>query len=989
MLRSWRPGLPWLGLGALAAVSASVSLAQDARLPATISAIVAIGAPALAAILKVQATRASARLDEQAQVARQLPGQIHTTPHGRPPRVRDAPNGLVLGVHPAATLKDEHGHLDRIPPYVPRDIDSALQQVVSAPQAFIILLGDSTAGKTRTAYQLMLQMLPEHILIAPVDRDSVLPAFDQARAHSRVVIWLNDLERYLGPGGLTVHVISRLFDNTGQHRVIIATLRTTEYDRFQEVIPDPTIAPRFLRDVHELLDLADTFLLNRRWSAAEIRRAYSFTADSRISSALSHADTYGVGEYLAAGPRIQTAWRAAWAPRTGENPVSHPRAAALIAAAVDAYRAGYTRPIPADLLELLHQHYLHLHGGALLRPESMGDAIDWATAPFHATSSPLMPHDEGETTAFSAFDYLIDAADTAADSAPIPETTWRNLIAHAAPEHLVDIGLAANRRHQHNFAALAFDRAVDRTDDKVRDWHAYSLGLSGRYADAAVLYNQLAIDRAQALGSDHPDTLASRANHAGLLGEAGHPAEAAALLERLSADYIRILGPDHPDTLASRANHAGLLGVAGHPAEAAALLERLSADYIRILGPDHPDTLAIRANHAGLLGIAGRPAEAAAPLERLKNDLVALNISEESSRSGVSDPPSEAMKPGPRSAATRRNATRYGQIARLGHPGILNGRRDYARALAQAGNPAAAINLFSQLTTDCERVLGPNHPDTLSSRHNHARFTGLAGHPGRSTELLEPLIADYVQVLGPEHPDTLSCRHDHARFLGEAGQFDDAISLMRDLSSDYVRILGSEHPDTFSCRHDHARFIGLAGSPAEAASLLEQLVVDRVRALGADHPYTLGSRSGHARFVGLAGDPRTAASLLEQLTIDRMRILGPDHPDTLSSRHHHAQFVGNAGQVQAAAIFLGQLTIDRIRVLGPDHPDTLSSRHDYGHFVGLAGDPGRAADLLAQLIPDRERILGPDNSDTLKSREALYFWSAEARQENTEQLPPK
>ncbi|MEO6701640.1 MAG: hypothetical protein ABIP57_09080, partial [Jatrophihabitantaceae bacterium] len=56
------------------------------------------------------------------------------------------------------------------------------------------------------------------------------------------------------------------------------------------------------------------------------------------------------------------------------------------------------------------------------------------------------------------------------------------------------------------------------------------------------------------------------------------------------------LGSDHPDTLATRHNLARWRGVAGDPGGAAAALERLLVDRLRVLGSDHPDTLATRHN---------------------------------------------------------------------------------------------------------------------------------------------------------------------------------------------------------------------------------------------------------------------------------------------------------------------------------------------------------------------------------------------------------
>jgi NACHT domain/Tetratricopeptide repeat len=58
------------------------------------------------------------------------------------------------------------------------------------------------------------------------------------------------------------------------------------------------------------------------------------------------------------------------------------------------------------------------------------------------------------------------------------------------------------------------------------------------------------------LGTDHPDTLAIRANIALWTGRVGDAAGALRLYRELLPDVERVLGPDHPDALAARTNMA-------------------------------------------------------------------------------------------------------------------------------------------------------------------------------------------------------------------------------------------------------------------------------------------------------------------------------------------------------------------------------------------------------------------------------------------------
>ncbi|MFD0384290.1 hypothetical protein ACFQ2B_24705 [Streptomyces stramineus] len=58
-----------------------------------------------------------------------------------------------------------------------------------------------------------------------------------------------------------------------------------------------------------------------------------------------------------------------------------PRGAALVWAAIDLALAGLTDPLPAELLEELHEDYLPGRNKQLLCPEPLDEALAWATTP--------------------------------------------------------------------------------------------------------------------------------------------------------------------------------------------------------------------------------------------------------------------------------------------------------------------------------------------------------------------------------------------------------------------------------------------------------------------------------------------------------------------------------------------------------------------------------------------------------------------------------
>jgi hypothetical protein len=84
----------------------------------------------------------------------------------------------------------------------------------------------------------------------------------------------------------------------------------------------------------------------------------------------------------------------------------------------------------------------------------------------------------------------------------------------------------------------------------------WSLGQCGLVSAAVHYWTQMITDATDALGSDHPNTLAARRDLAHWRGEAGDPVGAVTAFEELLDDYLRVLGADHPHTLIARSSLA-------------------------------------------------------------------------------------------------------------------------------------------------------------------------------------------------------------------------------------------------------------------------------------------------------------------------------------------------------------------------------------------------------------------------------------------------
>jgi hypothetical protein len=729
-------------------------------------------------------------------------------------RVRQVDDPVPLGVHPSPAHAAAANFLPagaslRVPAYVPRDEVDRLAWALRAT-SFVLIVGDATAGKSRLAYQVMREWLPDHWLVNPDGLAGLSAALNWAWRTGDCVVWLDDIERYLGPEGLTVQAVSALTVRHPGHVVLLGTIRSQEHSRlsprWERTVTEPgRLRSRLGRDV---IRLAHEIHLSRWWSDAEVRRA-SASQDPRVTEAARHAHEFGVAEYLAAGPQLLAEWRDAWAPG------NHPRAAALIAAAVDVCRAGVRRGVGLGLLRRLHGPYLSVRGGATLRPESFDEALFWATETLHATSSLLVPEGRGR---YRPFGYLVDATEADPAQPDIRRDTWQILITKMPPSDCWHIGEAAYARRMLDVARSAFERAAAAGNSSARLKVADCIGELGRRADALAALRCTVDMLTESSGAQHPATLEARQALAGWTGRAGDLRGATLLLGGVVRDLVATLGSVHPDTLTARHSLANWVGRAGQLNQAVDDYRRLVADRTRHNGPNHPHTLTARHALANWLGRSGHFDESL----REHEEITAARI----------------------------------RVLGADHADTLRSRHRLTRLICQVRGTDLGLPQLAQVVADRTRALGPDHPDTLRSRWQYVRWTGKAGRLAEAVALAEQLAEDSARALGVEHPDTLRARHQQARWSSEAGDHARAASLLRDLIADWDRLLGRCHPYTLISRYRFALAVAGTGALSDAKTLLADVLADDIDALGKDHPYTNHARELLARWESGSGNLR-------------------------------------------------------------------------------------------------------------------------------------
>jgi hypothetical protein len=510
------------------------------------------------------------------------------------PRAGDLADPIAVGVHPAA-LVEVGGVTSRVPPYIPRDIEPELHAALRQG-GFVLLVGESAAGKTRAAFEAIQVICPSYSFAAPSSRDALVSLLDALEDIGDFVMWLDDLERFLGIDGLTIPLLHRILSRNF-NAVVMATMRSHEYDRYRDRSEKESVGAdrESWRECRAVLRQARVIHLERRWTAQEKSRARSHAADPRLAQALALSDRFGVAETLAAGPELAEAWRDAWAPG------QHPRGAALVAAAVAARRAGYHRPLPASVLEGMHSVFLDERGGPELRPESLDDALRWASSPTFPNGANSLLIGSMEL-GFLAFDYLIDLP----QASDMPEQSWMVLVESANGPDAFTLAENAVQAYRQDRWLYAYRRAAIAGYAPAEAILA-DLGEPFRSAPESLKRaRRYLIETRSQFGPDHENTLVAEQSVVILSINNGDFSEALALAESMVARGETLLGPRHRTVLAAQFSAACCILKLGKIEEGIARLDAAVDKTEEALGINDSATASRRITAARMVARAGR-----------------------------------------------------------------------------------------------------------------------------------------------------------------------------------------------------------------------------------------------------------------------------------------------------------------------------------------------------------------------------------------------
>lgn len=405
----------------------------------------------------------------------------------RPPgarRVRDL-DPRTLGVHSALDVSGSASGGQ--PTYVERDTDVAFDGVrgrlaaLSHNGGFLLLVGDSSAGKTRCAYEAVRHLLPDWWLVHPDDPEQIRTLAEAPPV--RTIVWLDETQRYLdSQRGLNAGTVRALL-RADHPVVLIGTIWPSRYNSYSRLPrPDETTDPYPAQ--REVLKLAEVIHIDSIFSEQEQARAQELAAhDPRIRAALETRG-YGLTQTIAGVPALVKQWRTA-----------DPYATAMITAAVDATRLGVQSPLAADLLRDAAPGYCTNSERATAPADWFERALAHATAPLHGQVSVLAPQPTsdmamGSISGYTVTDYLLQRISEQRQDICPPGTFWDACLRHLADEGDISrIAVEADNRLRYTYAIPLFLRET-RPGDAIAPVVARRLGQMGRIDEAIELLGE-------------------------------------------------------------------------------------------------------------------------------------------------------------------------------------------------------------------------------------------------------------------------------------------------------------------------------------------------------------------------------------------------------------------------------------------------------------------------------------------------------------------
>ncbi|MGW1047367.1 tetratricopeptide repeat protein [Streptomyces sp. NPDC002547] len=312
-------------------------------------------------------------------------------------------------------------------------------RTASREGGFLVLVGNSSVGKTRLLYECARAELRDFAVLAPDlgDGGLVNTVADATFRLPKLIVWLDELQRFL-PGPYFVAgdqpsnvpispaAVRRLL-TADTPVIIVGTLWPQYASALGAQKPDAaTGEPRYLyQDAADILlvsDVVKRISIGSFSPAERTRTALLAASDGRLARAVADPD-YNVTEALAGAPQIMRRYEQA---SQAEQAIVH--------AAVDARRLGVQATLTEEFLRDAARGYLTtVHPDDTWFTNALLELTS-STRPHDRATSPLIPKpapDRRSVQGYVPTDYLLQHLARQRRSHQLSRHTWRALTNHA------------------------------------------------------------------------------------------------------------------------------------------------------------------------------------------------------------------------------------------------------------------------------------------------------------------------------------------------------------------------------------------------------------------------------------------------------------------------------------------------------------------------------------------------------------------------------
>lgn len=419
---------------------------------------------------------------------------------------------------------------------------------------------------------------------------------------------------------------------------------------------------------------------------------------------------------------------------------------------------------------------------------------------------------------------------------------------------------------------------------------------------------ELAIEAAQtahemlseALGPEHPDSVAAQFNHAVAVRWSGEVEEALPIYQGVLQVRLESLGPDDMLVIDTLGALAAAYHEIGEPRSSLEMFQKVYESRCRVLGIQHQDTLSTLMN----LGV-------------IQQQLGRIDESEKIARKIVD-----------------------AQLASLGpdHPKTLSSMSHLAKMLVQKEEYSSSLELQHRIYQIRTRVLGADHLDTLTTQYEIARIEGTLGHFEEAIERIRNTIDGFETNAGPEKYETLVSLAAMARIYQKMNRHAEAIPIFRKIVTIRTKTKGAKHRLTLGSLRQLGQSLSLAGNQQEAISTLQDTLVEQTETLGEDDRRTLLTQADLAWAQAEAGRLEEALDSIQSAVDCWDDDQFGSHPEFLAQ----LLTLGKVQLLNQDDAEAGRVFRQYLNALGEDYPN----RWKIGQVKSLLGEAMAGSDDL-------------------------------------------